>query len=298
MWLCCGRELLALLRHSNALLRSQGNVLLSQSLEGVFYTGLAACVIGVLWLSDADVTALILPITYVACLFIAMLISFLAARKISNGWGDGIPRIDIATGLRVTGAPILMTSGEWLTLLALGAIAGLTDAGIYRTAFLICLLFQLVNASFVTMAGPHIARASAHADRAGVLAITLRTGLIGLVLVAPLALLCFAVPELLLGIFGTEFIAGALTLQVLAGAQIVNVVFGPVGTALIMVGRERQVLMIELAATTIAIILALGLLPRMGMVGAAIGFASATVIRNTASRLMLNRWHPEPVDSA
>lgn len=296
---CPAVLLLALLRHSNALLRSQGNVLLSQSLEGVFYTSLAAAVIAALWFSGRDVDPLVLPAAYLAGLALAVFISFAATRRMVKDWGTGTgteagtARLDVPTGLRVTGAPILMMSGEWLTLLALGALAGLSDAGIYRTAFMICMLFQLVNASFATMAGPHIAQANAADDRAGVMAITLKVGLIGFVLVAPLAALCFFVPDLLLGLFGEEFLAGVLTLQVLAAAQTINVVFGPVGAALIMVGREKKVLMIEIVATALAIILALALIPHMGMIGAAIGFASATILRNTASRIALSLWRPD-----
>ncbi|WP_299194637.1 polysaccharide biosynthesis C-terminal domain-containing protein [uncultured Erythrobacter sp.] len=286
--------LLALLRHSNALLRSQGSVLLSQSLEGVLYTSIAAGVIAVLWLANSDVEPIALPLAYLAGLALATGISLFAARRLSRNWGEGTAQIDIPTGLRVTGAPILMTSGEWLTLLAIGAIAGLSDAGIYRTAFMFCLLFQLVNASFSTMAGPHIAKASAAGDRAGVMGITHKVGLIGLVMVAPLAALCLVLPELLLGLFGEEFIAGALALQILAAAQTINVVFGPVGAALIMVGRERQLLKIEVAATSLAVILALALIPVLGFLGAAIGFACATILRNAASRFILSRWHPTP----
>jgi O-antigen/teichoic acid export membrane protein len=125
-----------------------------------------------------------------------------------------------------------------------------------------------------------------------VLAITLKVGLIGLALVAPLAAACLFAPQFLLGLFGPEFVEGALALQVLAGAQTVNVMFGPVGTALIMVGRERIVLWIEVAASGLAIILALALIPEMGLLGAAIGFAAGTVLRNAAARVMLSRWQP------
>lgn len=294
--------MLALLRHSNALLRSQGSVLISQSLEGVLYTSIAAAIVAALWLAGSTVAPITLPLAYLGGLVLALAISLIASQKLASRWTGNSPRhkakLDLATGLRVTGAPILMMSGEWLTLLALGALAGLSEAGVYRTAFMICMLFQLVNASFATMAGPHIAKASAVDDRAGVMGITWKVGLIGLVLVAPLAALCLIVPGFLLGLFGEEFVAGALTLQLLAAAQTVNVVFGPVGTALIMVGRERQVLAIEIVASSIAVLLALILIPQLGMVGAAIGFASATVLRNTASRIALNFWRPDTSGAA
>ncbi len=284
--------LLALLRLGNALLRSQGSVLLSQSLEGVFYTTLAAAIIALVWWSAAVLPLALLPLPYVAGLAVATLIGWSVIRGVTASWGEGTAQIDTRAGLRAAAAPLIMMGGEWLTLVLLGALAGLAEAGIYRTAFQFCMLFQLVNASFATMAGPHLARAHAIGSRDAVMAITLKVGLIGLALVAPLAALCLLVPELLLGLFGPEFVAGALALQVLAAAQTVNVMLGPVGTALIMVGRERSVLGIEFAASGLAILLALALIPGMGLLGAAIGFAAATVLRNGVARVLLSRWHP------
>jgi O-antigen/teichoic acid export membrane protein len=284
--------LLALLRHGNALLRSQGKVLLSQSLEGVFYTTLAATIIAGFWFTDTPLALGLLPLPYLAGLAVAVAIGFDAASRTVRDWGKGTARLDIRAGLRTTAAPLIMMSGEWLTLVLLGLLAGLAEAGIYRTAFQFCMLFQLVNASFATMAGPHIARAHAGGSRADVLATTRKVGLIGLALVAPLAAVCLLAPQFLLGLFGPEFVAGALALQVLAAAQTVNVMFGPVGTALVMVGRERTVLWIEVAASGLAIALALALIPAMGLLGAAIGFAAGTVLRNVGARVMLSRWQP------
>ncbi|MCU0948318.1 MAG: oligosaccharide flippase family protein [Porphyrobacter sp.] len=284
--------LLALLRHGNALLRSQGSVLLSQSLEGVFYTTLAAVIIAGFWLTDTPLALGLLPLPYLAGLAVAVAIGFCAASRMVHNWGEGTARLDIRAGLRATAAPLIMMGGEWLTLVLLGAIAGLAEAGIYRTAFQFCMLFQLVNASFATMAGTHIARAHAGGSRDAVLTTTRNVGLIGLALVAPLAAACLLAPQFLLGLFGPEFVAGALALQVLAAAQTVNVMFGPVGTALVMVGRERSVLWIEVAASGLAITLALALIPAMGLLGAAIGFAAGTVLRNVAARVMLSRWQP------
>jgi O-antigen/teichoic acid export membrane protein len=284
--------LLALLRHGNAMLRSQGNVLLSQSLEGVFYTSLAALVIAAAWWSGVALEPALLPVPYLVGLGAAWLLCRRAVAALTRDWQDGTARLDWRAGLRTTGAPLIMMTGEWVTLVLLGAMAGLAEAGVYRTAFLFCMLFQLVNASFGTMAGPHLARAHARGSREEVLATTLKVGLIGLVLVAPLTAACVLVPELLLGLFGPDFVEGALALQVLAAAQTLNVMFGPVGTALVMVGEERKVLWIEVAATGLVIALAAALIPAMGLSGAAIGFAAGTVLRNGAARVMLSLWRP------
>lgn len=284
--------LLALLRHGNAMLRSQGKVLLSQSLEGVFYTSLAALVIAIVWWSGIALQPALLPLPYLVGLGAAWLMCRRAVAAITHDWRDGTAHVDWRAGLRTTAAPLIMVAGDWLVLVLLGAMAGLAEAGIYRTAFQFCMLFQVVNASFATMAGPHIARAHARGSREEVLATTHKVGLIGLALVAPLTAVCVLAPEFLLGLFAPEFVAGALALQVLAGAQTVNVMFGPVGTALVMVGEERKVLAIEVAATGVVIALTAVLIPVMGLTGSAIGVAAGTVLRNGAARVMLSLWRP------
>jgi O-antigen/teichoic acid export membrane protein len=284
--------LLALLRHGNAMLRSQGSVLLSQSLEGVFYTSLAALVVAGAWWAGRPLEPELLPLPYLAGLVAAWLLSRRAVTALTRDWETGTAKLDWRAGLRTTGAPLIMMAGDWLALVLLGAMAGLTEAGIYRTAFQFCMLFQLVNASFATMAGPHLARAHARGSREEVLGTTRKVGLVGFALVAPLTAVCVLAPEFLLGLFGPEFVAGALALQVLAGAQTVNVMFGPVGTALVMVGEERKVLWIEVAATGLVIALTAALIPVMGLTGAAIGVAAGTVLRNGAARVMLSRWRP------
>jgi O-antigen/teichoic acid export membrane protein len=284
--------LLALLRHGNAMLRSQGNVLLSQSLEGVFYTSLAALIMAGAWWASRPLPQALLPLPYLAGLVAAWLICRRAVTALTRDWGDGTAQIDWRAGMRTTGAPLIMMVGDWLTLLLLGAMASLAEAGIYRTAYQFCMLFQLVNASFATMAGPHLARAHARGSREEVLGTTLKVGLVGLALVAPLAAVCLLAPAFLLGLFGPEFVAGALALQVLAVAQTINVMFGPVGTALVMVGEERKVLWIEVAATGLVIALCAALIPAMGLTGAAVGVAAGTVLRNGASRVMLSLWRP------
>jgi small-conductance mechanosensitive channel len=59
-----------------------------------------------------------------------------------------------------------------------------------------------------------------------------------------------------------------------------------------MVGEERKVLGIEVAATGLVIALTAALIPVMGLTGAAVGVAAGTVLRNGGSRVMLSLWRP------
>lgn len=283
--------LLAVLRHGNALLRSQGQVLMSQSLEGVFYTTIAALLVLGMWLSLDAIPPILLTLAYLAGLTIAVGVNIRAIHRLTSGWGNGTAALNIASGLKVTAAPILLMLGDWLLLIMVGWLLGLADTGIYRTAWMICSLFGLVRASFETMAGPHIARGygEGHNPASRVASLNRKVGLVGFAFVVPLTAACLLAPEFLLGLFGEEFKAGAPTLRLLAAAHTFNVLTGPLGTSLIMGGQEKTVMNIELIASGLTVALGAALIPFFGMFGAAIAFSTAVVLRVVVSQVALRR---------
>jgi O-antigen/teichoic acid export membrane protein len=281
--------LLALLKVNNGLLRVAGRILLSQSMDGVFYTGLAAVALALVWLAGVESGPLIAPVVYVAAMAVALAISWSAANRSTAGWPRGEATLSARAGLLIVGAPLLMQAGDWLMLLAITTADGVAQAGVYRVAVQVCMLFQLVNASFATMAGPHVARANAAREHREVLRIVRTTGLIGLAVCMPLIAAGLAAPGWILGLFGPAFPQGAKALQLLVIAQTINVALGPVGTALIMIGRERTVLIVECVATTAGVTIAALSLGPLGIAGVAAGTLVASAIRNCANALLLRR---------
>ena len=274
--------LLPLVRVQNALLRCLGLVRLSQSLEGVGYTTFAMLVLLVLWQVGGTHNPLIAPVALVTGLLLSVAAgAWFTRRSLSSHELSGpAARPDIAAGAWVATAPIIGLAGNWLILLTIGALLGAAEAGVFRTAVQICMLMELINTSFATMAGPHLATAAGSGDRARARRIILFAGGIGSALAAPLGLLAMIAPEWLTGLFGEEFVTGADALRYLAAAQLVNVAAGPVGVALVMQKRERAVLAVELCATVCGLLTALALIPGWGLVGASLGVLLTVVIRN------------------
>lgn len=281
--------LLALLKLNNGLLRVLGRVILSQSLEGVFYTSLAAGALALVWLGRLETGPIVAPVVYVMAMAVATAISWMSANRAVRGWPGGDGSLAARAGAMIVGAPLLVQGGDWLMLLAITTTDGVVQAGVYRVAVQICMLFQLVNASFATMAGPHIARASAAGERAEVLRTVRTSGLIGLMLCAPLIVAALAAPEWILGLFGPVFRQGSTALQLLVIGQTINVALGPVGTALIMIGRERTVLAVEAVATVTGVAIAITALTGIGIAGVAAGALAASAIRNGANTFLLRR---------
>ena len=280
--------LLAMLRLTNAFLRTTGRVIASQSLEGVFYTTLAAGALAIAW-AIGEAREPLLPVWfYQIGIVLAALISWLLTRRVIAGWPQrGAVLIKPNDGIFIAAAPLIGYAFDWLVLLIITRMLGLEEAGIYRTAFQFCLLFMLINTSFATMAGPHIARAGGEGDQARVKSIVRSAALVGLGLSLPFAIIGWAVPEWLLGLFGPEFRRGALAMQILILAQVINVGFGPVGTALVMLRRERFVLLFEAVAILGGVAIAWLLVEPYGITGVAVGPLLASAIRNVANWVRL-----------
>jgi O-antigen/teichoic acid export membrane protein len=135
------------------------------------------------------------------------------------------------SGLRIASGPILTQAGNWLALLAIAGQMSAAEGGIFRIAVQVCMLMQLINGSFATMAGPHLARAANAGDTRQLRRTILTAGGIGIALSAPLGLMALLAPAWIMGLFGPEFASGAVALQWLTIGQLVNVAAGPVGGA-------------------------------------------------------------------
>jgi len=98
----------------------------------------------------------------------------------------------------------------------------------------------------------------------------------------PMALVLILFGREILSLFGAEFRAGYETLIILTLGQLLNAFTGPVGFLMIMTGNQRIATAVEAVSTTIQIGLVIALLPGWGIEGAAVGMATATVVRNVA----------------
>jgi O-antigen/teichoic acid export membrane protein len=81
-------------------------------------------------------------------------------------------------------------------------------------------------------------------------------------------------------IFGEDFVRGGSALAVLAIGQLVNVAVGSAGQILVMTGHQRWEVRIQFAAAVLSIVSLLLLVPRLGVLGAAIAFGMVLATAN------------------
>lgn len=84
----------------------------------------------------------------------------------------------------------------------------------------------------------------------------------------------------LLHVFGRGFTAGGTALLVLAAGQLVNAGAGPVGALLTMTGRQKWEMANTLSMVAFNFVLNIILIPRMGVIGAAIAAAASIATIN------------------
>ncbi len=102
-----------------------------------------------------------------------------------------------------------------------------------------------------------------------------------------ITLVTFAKP--VMSIFGSDFQAGWLVLVIGTAGQLVNCGVGSVGFLLLMSGHERQLMRAQAATTIVTVIFGIALVPRWGIVGAAVASGTANIVVNIWNMLLVRR---------
>jgi O-antigen/teichoic acid export membrane protein len=162
----------------------------------------------------------------------------------------------------------------------LGVYLGAGEVGIYSVALATAAFVPVLLKSLNTIFGPVVSEL----HRKGELALMGRLYQTStkwcLALTWPLVCVLWLHAEDLMRIFGEDFARGGPALAVLAIGQLVNVAVGSAGQLLIMTGHQRIEVRIQFAAAVVSIASLLLLVPRLGVLGAAIAFSLVLALAN------------------
>jgi O-antigen/teichoic acid export membrane protein len=189
---------------------------------------------------------------------------------------------------------IMLVNSLWMTnryigLLILGTLDSTSATAVYgvveRAAALIVMIHFAINMPLA----PAIARLYAQNDRPGLERTTEHMARVSTIASLPVCMAFAVFPGLYLGIFGPGFQAGATATTILAFAQLVNAATGPAGNLLIMTRHERSAMRATLVGLAVNVVLAVALVPLLGITGSAIAFASSLITWNIGLVLMSRR---------
>ena len=213
-------------------------------------------------------------------------------------WRRATPMLHSATGYFDTGlllrtslplfwVAMLFIAMSWTDTLLLGIWLDNRAVGIYGIAMRVSVMISFVLVSVNSIIAPKFA--ALHADGAlrelGDLA--RRAARLMAVITMPFFLLFLLLPKWVLGIFGDDFGAGATVLAILSVGQFVNVATGSVGYLLIMSGHEKLIRNSTMISAALNLILNVLLIPRFGIIGAAIASATSLAALNLISAALV-----------
>jgi O-antigen/teichoic acid export membrane protein len=177
----------------------------------------------------------------------------------------------------------------WTSTLALGMWATPRDVGIFgianRTATLTSFILLAVN----NIAAPKFAALHRAGDLATLGRVARDSARLMALVAAPMLIVCLILPGPVMRIFGADFESGAAVLSILAAGQFVNVVTGSVGFVLIMCGYERMYRNAFVVCAASSIALNGLLIPRFGILGAAIATAGTLALQNLVAAMLVWR---------
>lgn len=176
-----------------------------------------------------------------------------------------------------------------LDIVLVGVLKGPVDAALYTAATRFLVVGQLVANSLVTVVQPRMASWFATGDTAAVARVYQVAAGWSCMLVWPFYLCCAWLAPYWLVIFGRHYTSASLAVEILAVSMLFASATGLVSLVLIMAGRTTWNLVDTAGSLAVNVGLDVWLIPRLGILGAAIGWSAAIVVSNGVPLAQI--WH-------
>ncbi len=181
---------------------------------------------------------------------------------------------DLSFSLALFLITAISLSVQWTDNLFIGYFLTTRDVALYDVAFRIAGLMTLVHVSANAAITPLFAESFALRRPQDIEALYKVNTRWVVMLTLPIFGILLLLSRDVLSLFGRDFAEGAFCLMILASGLFSSIVAGPCGTLLLMGGRARLYLVISAATGVLNFLLNIILIPRYGIVGAAVAAAS------------------------
>lgn len=177
----------------------------------------------------------------------------------------------------------------WLDTFVLGIFESNDNIGIYNVAIKIATFTSFTLQAINSILAPKLAKSHNEQDQAlfnKLIRFTTTLNFYSTLIIVALIVLTH---KWLLGIFGDEFVSGGSVLILLCLGQLINSMSGSVGVILQMTGKQKVYQYIVIVALFLNIILNFTLIPKFGIVGAAIATVVSISSWNVIGAVYLKR---------
>ncbi|MBA2406441.1 MAG: flippase [Chitinophagales bacterium] len=173
----------------------------------------------------------------------------------------------------------------------LGRYATIEDVGVYRNAFKVATITRIALIALLIPAAPRFAELFAEGKMDELRKSAQFVTKIIFWCSAPILIIVILGAPFIMGLFGKEFLSGSISLIILAVGQFINAATGPVNSVLIMTGKQKLNRNLMVAATILAVVLDLWLIPRYGAVGAACVNAFGVLLMNAVPFILIKKYY-------
>lgn len=178
----------------------------------------------------------------------------------------------------------------WLPLFLLGLWSTSDEVGVFGAALRVAMLVSFFLIALINVIAPRFAELYAGGDLEALGRVARVSALFLVILATPVVLPMVFAGSFLMSIFGDEFAVGGSILSILALGQWVNALCGPVGSLLIMSRNESKLRNATYISLILQFLLCIALIPKLGMVGAAIASAVAGITNNLMCVYYVRRY--------
>lgn len=180
------------------------------------------------------------------------------------------------------GSQLLLVSGFVLLLgqtdtLMMGAMRGTTEAGIYAVASRLAVFTSFMFGAVNAIIAPQIAELHATGRRRELQRVLTLGARVSFGFALPAAVVLWIAGEPILDLFGSSFGEGMPALVLLVAAQVVNCAAGAVGSLMTMTGLQLRAAWVFGSSALVNVALNALLIPRLGIMGAALATATTMV---------------------
>ncbi|GAA2861816.1 hypothetical protein GCM10010517_20640 [Streptosporangium fragile] len=179
-----------------------------------------------------------------------------------------------------------------MDIVIVAALAGPAEAAVYTAATRFKIVGQLAGQGLARAAQPRLVRAMAEGDLPRARALYRSSTRVLVLLTWPIWLAYAAVAPWLLGVvFGEDYASGAPVALVLAATMMLATACGMADVVLTSAGHTGSSLAHLAAAVATAVLLDVLLVPGLGALGAALGWAGGTAVKNLLPLWRIHRGY-------
>jgi O-antigen/teichoic acid export membrane protein len=192
------------------------------------------------------------------------------------------------TAARAVSGAVIMVWRRFDVLLV-AALSGPADAAIYTAATRFLVVGSLAIQAVQLTVSPQLSRMFARHDVEGARQIYYTSTLWTMTFSWPLYIVCASAVSLVIPVFGARYSAGASSVVVLSAAMLIATACGSVDAVLLMSGRSLLSLANAVLTLAVNVGLDLVLIPRLGILGAATGWAISIALRNVLALIQIQK---------